>query len=68
MLIADDEKLERIVLRRILEKNLPELNVIGEARNGFEAVELAREHEPHIVLMDIKMPGQSGLEAAMEIN
>lgn len=68
MLIADDEKLERIVLRRILEKNLPELNVIGEARNGFEAVELAREHEPHIVLMDIKMPGQSGLEAAREIN
>lgn len=67
LLIADDEQLERKALRHIVKRYLPELEVVGEARNGGEAVELVREHEPQIILMDIKMPGKSGLEAAKEI-
>lgn len=67
LLIADDEQLERRALRHIVKQYLPELEVVGEARNGDESVELVREHEPQIILMDIKMPGKSGLEAAKEI-
>ncbi len=67
LMIADDEQLERAALRQIVDKNMPELRVVGEARNGDEAVELAREFLPDIILMDIKMPGRTGLEAAREI-
>jgi len=68
LLIVDDEQIERRALRHIVGRDLPALEVAGEARNGQEAVELVREHEPQIVLMDIKMPGKSGLEAAREIH
>lgn len=68
ILIVDDEELERTALRHMLGKDLPELEIIAEARNGIEAVEMAKEYEPDIILMDIKMPGKSGLEAAEEIN
>lgn len=67
VLIVDDEQLERTALRLILGKIMPALQVIGEARNGDEAVELALNFKPDIILMDIKMPGRSGLEAAQDI-
>jgi two-component system, response regulator YesN len=67
ILIADDEELERKALKHIIQKNIPSLEVVGEASNGDEALELAHEHSPDIILMDIKMPGKTGLEAAQEI-
>lgn len=68
ILIGDDEHLERAALHHMLAQDLPELEIVGEAQNGEQAIELAQKYEPHIILMDIKMPGKSGLEAAREIN
>ncbi len=67
VMIVDDEYLERKAIRAMVEKNMPRLEVVGEGQNGDEAVELAVDLQPHIILMDIKMPGRSGLEAAREI-
>jgi len=67
VLIADDEELERKALKHILQQKMPELEVVGAARNGDEALDLARESCPDIVLLDIKMPGITGLEAAREM-
>ena len=68
ILISDDEYLERTALNHMINRNLPQAEIVGEAKNGEQAVELARKHKPDIILMDIKMPGKSGLEAAREIN
>ncbi|MWC28858.1 response regulator [Paenibacillus sp. MMS18-CY102] len=62
LLIVDDEPLEREGLQAILHHGIPESH-IELARNGAMAVEVARSFEPDIILMDIKMPGMSGLEA-----
>ena len=62
VLIAEDEALIRMDLREMLEEEGHE--VVGEARDGAEAVELARDLRPDIVFMDIKMPGMDGIEAA----
>ncbi|MBI4495067.1 MAG: response regulator transcription factor [Chloroflexi bacterium] len=61
VLIADDHALFRDGLRSLLEARGVE--VVGEARNGREAVELARAHRPDIVLMDLSMPEMGGLAA-----
>lgn len=67
VLICDDEPLEREVLSLIIERsNLP-FKTVGEAKNGFEAVEKAEKLTPDVVLMDIKMPGKDGLKASEEI-
>lgn len=66
LLIVDDEQIEREGLHAILRKGHPEL-VIAQARNGKIAVQMAREFEPDLILMDIKMPGMSGLEAVEAI-
>ena len=66
-LIADDERLMREQLRSRLAEVWPELQVIAEARNGIEAVELTREHHPALVFLDIRMPGMTGIEAARAI-
>jgi DNA-binding LytR/AlgR family response regulator len=63
-LLADDEPLLRAQLRDVLAEVWPELEVIGEASNGAEAVHLAREKSPQVVFLDIEMPGMNGLEAA----
>jgi Response regulator containing CheY-like receiver domain and AraC-type DNA-binding domain len=68
ILISDDEYLERVALHHLIAKDLPDLEIVGEAENGVQAVELAKKCEPDIILMDIKMPGKSGLEAAREIS
>lgn len=67
VLLVDDEKLERKVISYLVEKYLPRLEVIGETSNGMEAVELALQLQPDIVLIDIKMPTINGLEATRRI-
>lgn len=67
VLIADDEQLERKALKHIIQTNMPLLEVVGQAKNGDEALELAQEYSPDIILLDIKMPGKTGLEAAQQI-
>jgi DNA-binding NarL/FixJ family response regulator len=62
ILLADDHKLMRHGLRSALEQE-PDMEVVAEAAGGMEAIELCREHEPQVVLMDINMPGISGSEA-----
>ena len=66
-LIADDEPLLREHLARHLARLWPELQIVAQARNGREAVELFDEHEPQIVFLDVHMPGLNGIEAARAI-
>ncbi|OHX14295.1 LytR/AlgR family response regulator transcription factor [Chromobacterium sphagni] len=67
-LIADDERLMREQLRMALQRVWPELQVVAGARDGAEAVALARRHRPDLVFLDITMPVQSGIAAAVELN
>jgi two-component system response regulator YesN len=67
VLVCDDESLEREVLSIIIERSGLPLQVVGVARDGYEAVEKTRELLPDIVLMDIKMPCKDGLSASNEI-
>jgi len=62
-LVADDHILFRKGLVTLLASSRAGIEVVGEASNGFEAMELARELIPDIILMDITMPGCNGLEA-----
>src|SRR5437868_9854391 len=62
VLIADDHAMVRQGLRALLE-NFPSIDVIGEASNGQEAVDLANQVKPEVVLMDINMPVMNGVEA-----
>ncbi len=66
VLIADDHSLIRQGLKQILELE-KDIVVIAQASNGAEAVELARECTPDVILMDINMPGSNGLQAIKEI-
>jgi len=66
VLIVDDEKLARDRLRELL-LEIGDHTVVGEGMNGNEAVEKAAEYNPDVVLMDIRMPGMDGLEAAMHL-
>jgi len=62
ILIAEDETIIRLDLRELLEQ--AGFEVVAEARDGEEAVELARLHQPDLALMDVKMPRLDGIEAA----
>ena len=66
-LIADDEPLLREHLRLLLSRLWPELQVVAEARNGREAIELFDEHSPRVLFLDIHMPGINGIEAARAV-
>ena len=66
-MIADDERLMRDQLRARLAEVWPELQIVAEARNGLEAVELVKQHRPELVFLDIRMPGLSGVDAARQI-
>jgi DNA-binding LytR/AlgR family response regulator len=66
-LIADDEPLLREHLREKLAALWPELAIVGEAGNGQEAAELIARFAPDIAFLDIKMPGQTGIEVAQGI-
>ena len=65
--LADDERLMRDQLRTRLAEVWPELQVVGEAKNGAEAVELVSQHRPDVVFLDIRMPGMTGVDAARQI-
>ncbi|MFB9329280.1 AraC family transcriptional regulator [Paenibacillus aurantiacus] len=67
LLIADDEALEREGLELIVGRMLPDTFEIIHAENGRAAIELAEELRPHIVFMDVNMPGIDGLSALREI-
>ena len=66
VLIADDHTIVRSGVRLLLEAE-PDIHVVGEAVDGAQAVELATSLTPHVVLMDIAMPGVDGLEATRQI-
>ena len=66
-LIADDERLMREQLRARLTEVWPELQIVAEARNGQEAVDLTEQHHPDVVFLDIRMPVLTGVDAARQI-
>lgn len=66
VLLADDHGVVRKGLRFLLSQD-PEIEIAGEAEDGREAVRLATELQPHIVIMDIAMPQLNGLDAAQQI-
>ncbi|QJD98723.1 response regulator transcription factor [Massilia forsythiae] len=66
-IIADDERLMRDLLRTRLGQVWPELEIVGEAKNGDEAVQLVGELQPDLTFLDIRMPGKTGMEAARDI-
>jgi len=65
VLVADDQELVRDGFRMILQTS--GIDVLGEARDGREAVSLARRLRPDVVLMDVRMPGMGGIEATREL-
>ena len=67
VLLADDQELIRAGFRMILEAQQPPIDVIGEATNGREAVEMARRLRPDVCLLDIRMPEMDGIEATREL-
>lgn len=66
VILADDHALVRSGIRSLVEK-LPDMEVVGEASDGREALELIKTRKPKIAILDISMPGLNGLEAAARI-
>ena len=66
LIIADDQDLVRTGFRMILDGE-PDLHVVAEAHNGQQAVALAHEHRPDVLLMDIRMPVMDGIEATRRL-
>ena len=67
ILLADDHTLVRAGIRALIEQ-LPTVKVVGEAKDGREALRLVKEHKPDLVLMDVAMPGLNGLEATARVS
>lgn len=67
VVVADDHDLVRVGLVRMLE-DVTEIDVIGEAASGEEAVQHARNLQPDVIVMDVKMPGIGGIEATRKIS
>ena len=66
VLVCDDQALVRDGFRMILEAE-EDIDVVAEAADGAEAVELVKRALPHVVLMDVRMPGTNGIEATRRI-
>ena len=67
IVLADDHRIVRQGLHALL-KAEPDFNVIGEAGDGLEALELVKKLNPDVVVLDLMMPGLNGLEVARQIN
>jgi two-component system response regulator YesN len=67
IIIVDDEALERKGLSKMILEEMPEISIVGDARNGRVAMELADQLAPDVMMMDIKMPGIDGVQAVKEI-
>lgn len=66
LLVVDDSNFVRIALRKMLER-ASDIEIVGEARNGAEALRLSRKLKPHVVAMDLNMPIMDGIEAVQAI-
>src|SRR6476659_10785648 len=66
VLLVDDESLVRRILKQILAGH-PDMELVGEAATGYEAISAVERLQPDIVVMDIRMPGLDGIAAAREI-
>lgn len=66
VVICDDAPIVRMGLRMVVESE-PDLTVVGEAKDGAEAVAVVRAEQPDVILLDIQMPGVDGIEAARQI-
>jgi DNA-binding NarL/FixJ family response regulator len=66
ILIVDDQRSTRQGLKALLSL-FPDVDIVGEAGDGKQALDMVAEHRPHVVLMDLKMPLMSGLEATKQI-
>jgi DNA-binding NarL/FixJ family response regulator len=66
VLLADDEVLVRGGFRAILQAH-PDIEIVAEAGDGSQAVALTAEHDPDVVLMDVRMPGVDGIDATRRI-
>ncbi len=66
IIIVDDHKILREGLKKLIE-NQPDMEVIGEANNGREAISIINRTDPQIVIMDVSMPGMNGMEASKQI-
>ena len=67
ILIADDQTITRSGLKTLLTA-AENIEIVGEARNGDEAIKLAAEHQPDVILMDLRMPVVNGIEATSRIH
>ena len=66
-LIIDDERLARSELRKLL-KEYPEIEVVDEAGNVNEGIDKIDQHHPHIIFLDIQMPGKTGFDLLQELD
>ncbi len=67
VVIADDHEIVREGIRRLLTRLRPAWEICGEAASGSQTIELVKTQKPNVVILDITMPGMSGLEAARDI-
>lgn len=67
IVVVDDHEIVRAGIRKLLEESRPEWEICGEATNGEEALEAVKSLKPDVVILDIAMPGMSGLDAASRI-
>jgi len=66
VVIADDHEISRIGIRRLLGTSSA-ITVVGEAIDGYEALEMARAKQPDVVLLDVRMPNMSGIDVAQRL-
>ena len=67
LLICDDEALERIALRKMIEKRYPDITILDDAKTGDEAIKSVQRYLPDILLIDIRMPVLNGIDAQKKI-